>query len=105
MCKVPRVTGREAIAAFERVGFSVVRVRGAHHIMKKAGHQHRLSIPVHGNKTIGVGLLGAQTEAAGLTIEHFVDLLGTNQAPPVSYLPYPSPPPSIGAALGGRPAS
>jgi hypothetical protein len=43
--------------------------------MKKPGHRYRLSIPVHGGKMVGVGLLSAQIEAASLTVEEFLDLL------------------------------
>jgi predicted RNA binding protein YcfA (HicA-like mRNA interferase family) len=75
MPEVPRITGSEAVRAFERAGFVVDRVSGSHHIMKREGHPFRLSIPVHGGKTVSRGLLKAQIEAAGLTVEQFVDLL------------------------------
>jgi len=39
--------------------------------MKKRGHLHRLSIPVHAGKTVGEGLLKAQIKDAGLTIDEF----------------------------------
>jgi predicted RNA binding protein YcfA (HicA-like mRNA interferase family) len=71
MSDVPRVSGKAAIAAFEKAGFDVVRVTGSHHIMKKRGHLHRLSIPVHAGKTVGEGLLKAQIKDAGLTIDEF----------------------------------
>lgn len=75
MPSIPRVTGSEAVAAFERAGFRVVRVSGSHHILKRPGHRHRLSIPVHAGKTVGPGLLSKQIAAAGLTVEQFVELL------------------------------
>jgi len=34
MTKLPRVTGKEAIAARHKAGFDVVRVRGSHHFMR-----------------------------------------------------------------------
>jgi len=75
MAKTPAISGRDAVRAFEQAGFVVVRVKGSHHIMKKEGHPKRLSIPVHGTQTVGKGLLESQIEAAGLTIEQFLDLL------------------------------
>jgi predicted RNA binding protein YcfA (HicA-like mRNA interferase family) len=75
MAKVPTISGMDAVRAFERVGFVVVRISGSHHIMKKEGHPHRLSIPVHSGKTVGKGLLQSQIAAAGLTTEEFLELL------------------------------
>jgi predicted RNA binding protein YcfA (HicA-like mRNA interferase family) len=75
MSKVPRITGSEAVKAFGRAGFTLDRISGSHHILKRKGHPLRLSIPVHKGQTVGVGLLSAQIEAAGLTVEDFLDLL------------------------------
>ncbi len=75
MPKVPRISGTDAIRAFGKAGFQEVRTNGSHHILKKAGHPYLLSIPVHKGKTVGVGLLKSQIEAAGLTVEAFLKLL------------------------------
>ena len=75
MPEAPRITAAEAINAFEKVGFVVVRKRGSHRILTKDGHRYTLSIPDHGRKCIGVGLLNSQIEAAGLTREEFIALL------------------------------
>jgi predicted RNA binding protein YcfA (HicA-like mRNA interferase family) len=75
MSDIPRITGAEAVRAFERADFVVVRTKGSHQIMKKAGHKNRLSIPVHSGKNIGLGLLKSQIDAAGLTVEEFKALL------------------------------
>lgn len=75
MPKIPRVTGAEAVAAFERAGWVLDRISGSHHILKRAGNPNRLSIPVHKGKTVGKGLLKAQIDAAGLTVAEFVGLL------------------------------
>ncbi len=75
MSSVPRVSGKEVVAAFEKAGFYLSRISGSHHILKKDGHRFRLSIPVHAGKTVGVGLLKSQIENAGLTVDEFNDLL------------------------------
>lgn len=75
MPKLPTVTGPEAVAAFEKVGFGVVRIKGAHHIMKRDGHPFVLSVPVHGSDAVATGTLRSLIRAAGLTIEEFTDLL------------------------------
>ncbi len=75
MPKVPRISGRDAIRAFSKSGFREVRTNGSHHILKKVGHAYLLSVPVHKGKTIGAGLLKSQIDAAGLTVEEFIQLL------------------------------
>jgi predicted RNA binding protein YcfA (HicA-like mRNA interferase family) len=75
MPKVPRISGQDAIRAFEKSGFTRARTRGSHVILKKDGHEFLLSIPVHKGKTVGVGLLKSQIDSAGLTLEEFIELL------------------------------
>jgi predicted RNA binding protein YcfA (HicA-like mRNA interferase family) len=75
MANVPRISGAEAVRAFERAGFRHVRTTGSHYILKKDGHRYTLSIPIHKGKTVGVGLLRSQIDAAGLTVERFIELL------------------------------
>jgi predicted RNA binding protein YcfA (HicA-like mRNA interferase family) len=74
MSELPAVTGREAIRAFEKAGFTVVRIRGSHHILKRKGCRYALSIPVHGNKPLSKGLLRRQIKTAGLTEKVFLSL-------------------------------
>jgi predicted RNA binding protein YcfA (HicA-like mRNA interferase family) len=75
MSKVPRISGADAVRAFEKAGFYHDRTTGSHHILKKDGHRYLLSIPVHKGKTVGVGLLKSQIDAAGLSVEDFLKLL------------------------------
>ena len=70
-----QVSGKNALVAFERAGFSVVRTKGSHCIMKRPGHRNRLSIPVHGGKNIPPPLLDRLIKDAGLTREQFRELL------------------------------
>jgi predicted RNA binding protein YcfA (HicA-like mRNA interferase family) len=51
------VSGRELARLVERRGWLLLRVNGSHHIYGKAGSVVRLSIPIHGNKTLKTGLL------------------------------------------------
>jgi len=75
MPKIPRIIGEEAVRAFRKAGFTLDRIKGSHHILRRERWPFRLSIPVHGGKTLGVGLLKSQIEAAGLTVEEFCELL------------------------------
>ncbi len=71
MSELPRVTGPEAISAFEKFGFVVARISSSHHVMKKPGHRYNLSVPVHGKKTIKPGTLRTLITDAGITVEEF----------------------------------
>ncbi len=75
MPKLPRVSGADAVRAFEKAGFKVDRIKGSHHIMKRDGHPHLLSVPVHGNKSLPSGTLRSLIGDSGLTVEEFVALL------------------------------
>lgn len=73
MPRLPRMSGREAVAAFERAGFQVRRRRGAHIIMTRPGLPETLSIPDH--RELKTGTLRALIRKAGLTVERFEELL------------------------------
>lgn len=73
MPRVPRVSGREAVTAFERAGFEIRRQRGSHIILTKPGHPATLSVPEHSE--LKVGTLHALIRKAGLTVDQFVALL------------------------------
>ena len=50
------MTGKEIIKHLEKDGWEVLRVIGSHHRMGK--DNLRTTVPVHGNRDIGRGLLG-----------------------------------------------
>ncbi len=75
MPELPVVTGGQAIKAFEKAGFSVVRIKGSHHIMKAPDHVFLLTVPVHGNKPLKPGTLRALIRGADLSVEAFLELL------------------------------
>ena len=55
MARLPRPSGRQMVSFLESQGFTVVRVRGSHHVM--ARETQRTSIPVHGNSALKIGTL------------------------------------------------
>jgi predicted RNA binding protein YcfA (HicA-like mRNA interferase family) len=76
MSKLPTVTGKQAVAAFEKLGFAVVRVsKSSHHVMKKDGHPNVLTVPVHAAKNLKTGTLRALIRAAGISVERFIEVL------------------------------
>ena len=61
------VTGKELARVLERHGWELKRIQGSHHIYGKSGSVVRLSVPVHGNKPLKVGLLKHLLKSAGLS--------------------------------------
>jgi predicted RNA binding protein YcfA (HicA-like mRNA interferase family) len=51
------VSGKELCKILERHGWILKRIHGSHHIYGKSGSIVRISVPVHGNRPLRVGLL------------------------------------------------
>jgi len=66
------ISGRAAVAAFGRAGFSFLRQKGSHVVLAKSGRPN-LVIPLH--RSIAPFLLRSQIRRAGLTEEGFLELL------------------------------
>jgi len=61
------VSGKQLATTLERHGWSLLRIHGSHHIYGKPGSIVRLSVPVHGNQPLKIGLLRHLLKMAGLT--------------------------------------
>ena len=61
-----QVSGKELCRVVERHGWVLMRITGSHHIYSKSGSVVRLSIPVHKNKPLKIGLLRHLLKQAGL---------------------------------------
>lgn len=53
MAKLPRVSGKERLRFLQREGFTVLRVRGSHHVLSHGDVD--TVVPVHGNRVLAVG--------------------------------------------------
>jgi predicted RNA binding protein YcfA (HicA-like mRNA interferase family) len=60
------VAGKDLARVVERNGWQLLRIHGGHHIYGKPGSVVRLSIPIHGNKPLKIGLLKHLLKMAGL---------------------------------------
>lgn len=60
------VSGKELARLLERHGWALLRIHGSHHIYGKLGSIVRLSVPIHGNKPLKLGLLKHLVKMAGL---------------------------------------
>ncbi|MFM5887355.1 MAG: type II toxin-antitoxin system HicA family toxin [Dolichospermum sp.] len=74
MSKLPSLTGKEVIAALNKAGFEVARVRGSHHILIH-NDGRRTVVPVHSGETIGTGLMTQILRDCQLDREEFRNLL------------------------------
>jgi len=54
--KLPRLTGKELLKILIKQGFTLERIEGSHHILKRPDGQI-VTIPVHTGEEIGPGLL------------------------------------------------
>ena len=61
------VSGKRLAALLERRGWKILRIHGSHHIYGKEGSIVRLSVPIHGNHPLKLGLLKHIMKLAGLS--------------------------------------
>jgi predicted RNA binding protein YcfA (HicA-like mRNA interferase family) len=74
MSKLPRVRGRQLIAALRKAGFEVIRTRGSHHFLHHPDGRATV-VPVHAGEDIGPGLLNAILRDCELSRQQFEVLL------------------------------
>jgi predicted RNA binding protein YcfA (HicA-like mRNA interferase family) len=68
------VSGRDAIRAFEKIGYQISHQKGSHVILRRGTPPHRhLSVPDH--KERAKGTLRGLIRDSGLTVEEFTRLL------------------------------
>lgn len=61
------MSGKELSKLLEHNDWILLRVQGSHHIYGKAGSSIQISVPIHGNKSLKVGLLRHLLKQAGLS--------------------------------------
>lgn len=70
MARMPALTARQVVRAFEAFGWVEVRQSGGHIILVKDGHPATLSVPNHAE--VAKGTLRSLVRAAGLTQDEFL---------------------------------
>jgi predicted RNA binding protein YcfA (HicA-like mRNA interferase family) len=72
--RLPVVSCREAVAAFQRAGYELDHQTGSHLVLRhKTGPHRRLTIPNH--RELAKGTLRSLIRESGLTVDEFVALL------------------------------
>jgi len=72
MPSLPRISGREAIRALEKLGFVVRRQRGGHVVLRRGS----VGCVVPDHKELKTGTLSSVLKQAGISVEDFLVALG-----------------------------
>jgi predicted RNA binding protein YcfA (HicA-like mRNA interferase family) len=74
MSHLPRISGRNVVRAFNKIGYEKDRQTGSHIVLRQLEYPHRrLVVPDHNE--IAKGTLRAIISQAGLTVAEFLELL------------------------------
>ena len=73
MTGLPRISGRDCVAALSRGGFRQIRQRGSHIIVRRDTPFSQITVPDH--RELDRGTLRAIIRQAGMSIEQFNALL------------------------------
>ena len=73
MGQLGNISGKEAVRAFERAGWTVRGQVGSHVMMNRGDIRANLSVPQH--KELSVGTLRKLIRVAGLSVDQFLELL------------------------------
>ncbi len=71
MPKLPIVSGSEAVKAFQLLGFTVVRQKGSHVILRK----NMNGCVITNHREIKTGTLAGILKQAGVSVEEFISAL------------------------------
>ena len=72
MGKLENISGKRAVKAFRRLGYSIARQTGSHIILK---HQSRPTLTIPDHEELAPGLLRAIISQAGLNVTEFMENL------------------------------
>ena len=61
------ISGKQFAKILENQGRHCVRVNGSHHVYMNPGNPARISLPIHGNEDLKIGLLKHFMKVAGIT--------------------------------------
>ncbi|MBU0694695.1 MAG: type II toxin-antitoxin system HicA family toxin [Candidatus Omnitrophica bacterium] len=75
MPKLPLISAKEAIKAFEKLNYQIIRQRGSHIRMRNPNDQTKPPLTIPNHKTLGKGLLRKLLRDTELTTEEFLKLL------------------------------
>jgi predicted RNA binding protein YcfA (HicA-like mRNA interferase family) len=63
---VKAISGKAFCRLLERHGWQLLRIQESHHVYGKPGQRARISVPVHGNRPLKLGLQRHLLKLAGV---------------------------------------
>jgi len=78
MPRLPRISGKECINALRKAGFTVFDQSGSHVYLHRFDGERfgpRVTVPVHGTKTLAPKTLKSILKATDLSVEEFIRYL------------------------------
>ena len=60
------ISGKAFARLLEKKGWELKHVKGSHHVYMKEGNPARISVPIHGNKPLKIGLMKHLLKIAGI---------------------------------------
>ncbi|HJH31457.1 MAG TPA: type II toxin-antitoxin system HicA family toxin [Methanosarcinaceae archaeon] len=70
---LPRASGDKHVSSFKAAGWQVNHIEGSHYILINDQSDIHLSIHVHKNKALGIGLFKKLISKAGMTNEEYME--------------------------------
>lgn len=74
MSILPVLTARAVMQKLIRAGFRFIYAKGSHYFFRHPVTNRITSVPIHGGKDVGRGLLSKIIKQAGLSIKEFIKL-------------------------------
>ena len=75
MPELKRISGNEAIRRLEKLGFTQIRQRGSHVVLKRQTGKGEIGCVVPLHKVLAVGTLRGILKQAKLSVEEFIEAL------------------------------
>jgi len=63
------ISGKDFCKILEKNGWQLKRINGSHHIYMKTGSISRISVPVHANKPLKIGLLNSILKISEISLD------------------------------------
>jgi len=73
--KLPVISGKEAVKAFEKLGYALVRQKGSHIRMKHLSYASKTPFSIPNHKVLGKGLLRKLLRDADIIVEEFIKVI------------------------------
>ncbi|MFZ5806414.1 MAG: type II toxin-antitoxin system HicA family toxin [Verrucomicrobiota bacterium] len=75
MPKLPVILGKEAVKAFQKLGFFIDRQRGSHVVMKKRTSDGEVGCVIPMHREVAQGTLRSALKTSGVTVEELKNSL------------------------------